>query len=167
MCLGLSDFSTITCPHLKGSRNGAKCEIVKDYVRNIEEVSIKVCMSKRFEICHVYRYDIKRDNIGFDQYSMDHGMADQDCHFDEKREHPRSSVCRKLRFAVSADIYRGLIGDISCGGISIISKHKLVRGSVVDIEIPPMSGTIQYCIPYGKDFFKTGLRLLENNQTPR
>jgi hypothetical protein len=26
-----------------------------------------------------------------------------------------------------------------------------------------MSGTVQYCLPYGKDFFKTDLRLLENN----
>jgi hypothetical protein len=91
-------------------------------------------------------------------------MADQIYHFDEKREDRRSPICRKLRFAVGADSYRGLIGDISRGGICIISKHKFVRGSVVDIKIPPMSGTVQYCLPYGKDFFKTGLRLLENNQ---
>jgi hypothetical protein len=64
MCFGRSDFETITCPHLKGSRKGAICEIVKDYVRNIEEVNIKFCQSKRFEFCHVYRYGIKRDNIG-------------------------------------------------------------------------------------------------------
>ena len=89
-------------------------------------------------------------------------MADQICHFDEKREHRRSPICRKFRFAVGADIYKGLIGDFSCGGISIISKHKFVRGLVVDIEIPPMSGTVQYCLPYGKDFFKVGLKLLES-----
>jgi hypothetical protein len=91
-------------------------------------------------------------------------MADQICPFDEKREYQRSPVCRKLRFVVGADIYTGLIGDISCGGISIISKQKLVCGSIVDIKIPPMFGTVQYCIPYGKDFFKAGLRLLKNNQ---
>jgi len=70
MCFGRSDFSTITCPHLKGSRNGAKCDIVADYVRNIEEVNIKFCMSKHFEMCHVYRYDIKRDSIGLNEFSM-------------------------------------------------------------------------------------------------
>jgi hypothetical protein len=90
-------------------------------------------------------------------------MADQVCHFDEKREHRRAPVCRKLRFTAGADVYRGLICDISCGGISIISKHKLVCGSVVHIEIPLMHGTVQYCLPYGKDFFKTGLRFLENS----
>jgi hypothetical protein len=90
-------------------------------------------------------------------------MDDQNCNFDEKRKHRRSPVCRKIRFVIGVDSYRGLIGDISAGGISIISKHKLVQGSVVDLKIPPMSGTVQYCISYGRDFFKTGLRLLADN----
>jgi hypothetical protein len=89
-------------------------------------------------------------------------MDDQYRQFDEKRAHQRLSICRKIRFVVGAE---GLIGDISGGGISIISKHKLVLGAVVDLMIPPMSGTVQYCSAYGKDFFKTGLRLLENNQS--
>ena len=90
-------------------------------------------------------------------------MGDQYHQFDEKRAQQRLSICRKIRFAVGADIYRGLIGDISGGGISLISKHKLVLGAVVNLMIPPMSGTVQYCSFYGKDFFKTGLRLLEDN----
>jgi hypothetical protein len=90
-------------------------------------------------------------------------MDDQYRQFDEKRAQQRLSICRKIRFVVGADIYRGLIGDISGGGISIISKHRLVLGVVVDLMIPPMSGTVQYCSSYGKDFFKTGLRLLEDN----
>ena len=88
-------------------------------------------------------------------------MGDQYRQFDEKREHRRLPIYRKIRFVVSVNIYRGLIGDISCRGISIISKHKFILGSVVDLNIPPMSGTVQYCIPYKKDFFKTGLWLLE------
>ncbi len=40
------------------------CEIVKDYGRNVEEVNIKFCMRKRLEMLDIYRYDIKRDNIG-------------------------------------------------------------------------------------------------------
>jgi hypothetical protein len=90
-------------------------------------------------------------------------MGDQYRQFDEKREHRRLPICRKIRFVVGADVHRGLIGDISGRGISIISKHKLVQGSVVDLMIPQMSGTVQYCIAYGKDFFKTGLRLLDDN----
>jgi len=70
MCFGQSDFNTIICPHLTGSRNGAKCDIVKDYIRNIEEVNIKFCMSKHFEMCHVYRYDIRRDTIAINESSM-------------------------------------------------------------------------------------------------
>ena len=88
-------------------------------------------------------------------------MDDQILHFDEKREQRQSPIVRKFKFIVGSNTCRGLIGDISGGGISIISKHELIRGSVVDLEIPPFSGTVQYCIRYGKDFFKTGLRLLE------
>lgn len=91
-------------------------------------------------------------------------MDDQTCHSDEKREYPRSAICKKIKFIVGTDTYSGLIGDISNGGICIISKRKLIRGSVVNLKIPPMSGTVQYCVPYGKDFFKTGLRLLANDR---
>lgn len=83
-------------------------------------------------------------------------MDDQTCHFDEKREYKRSPICLKLRFVVGANMYRGLIGGIYDGGLSIMSKFKFVRGSVVDLKIPPISGTVQYCIPYRKVFFKTG-----------
>ena len=92
---------------------------------------------------------------------MVEAMDDPTRQFDEKREHRRLPICRRIRFGVSVNLYRGLIGDISCEGISIISKHRFILGSVVDLNIPPMSGTVQYCIPYKKDFFKTGLRLLE------
>ena len=90
-------------------------------------------------------------------------MGDQYRQFHEKRAHQRLSICRKIRFVVGADIYRGLVGDISGGGISIISKHKIVLVAVVALMIPPMSRTVQYCSSCGKDFFKTGLRLLEDN----
>jgi len=91
-------------------------------------------------------------------------MDDQILHFSEKREQRRSPICRKFKFIAHATTCRGLIGDISSGGISIISKHKLIRGLVVDLEIPPFSGTVQYCIAHGKDFFKSGLRLLEKDR---
>ena len=90
-------------------------------------------------------------------------MGNQTHSSNEKREYSRSPICRKIKFVIGANIYKGLIGDISSGGISIISKHQFIRGSVIDLQIPPMSGTVQYCVPYTKDFFKTGLRLLRNN----
>lgn len=68
-------------------------------------------------------------------------MDNQTHHLAEKREYQRSAVCKKIRFVVGTEKYSGLIGDISNGGISIISKHKFILGSVVDLKIPPMSGT--------------------------
>ena len=90
-------------------------------------------------------------------------MVNQTHHINEKRDFVRSAICKKIRFVVGTDVFSGLIGDISIGGISIISKHEFILGSVVDLKIPQMSGTVQYCVPYGKGFFRAGLRLLGNN----
>jgi hypothetical protein len=90
-------------------------------------------------------------------------MVDRNSKSDEKREHQRSSICKKIKFSVGSVVYSGLIGDASNGGLSIISKHKLIQGSVINLKIPPMSGTVQYCVPHGKGFFRAGLRLLQNH----
>ena len=45
---------TVMCPHLRGSDHGAECAVAMELVRNIENADIKFCMSRHFEICHVY-----------------------------------------------------------------------------------------------------------------
>ncbi len=61
MYLGKNSFRTIMCPYLKGSHHGAECTIVNDVVRNIENAEIKFCMSRHFEICHVYVSSLRRE----------------------------------------------------------------------------------------------------------
>jgi hypothetical protein len=46
--------SIILCPHLKGSPQGAICGVVNSFIKNIDDVEIRLCMSKRFEACHLY-----------------------------------------------------------------------------------------------------------------
>jgi hypothetical protein len=90
-------------------------------------------------------------------------MDNQIGHTDEKRVHKRLSICRKIRFAAGGQTHIGLIGDLSLGGVSIISKHRFIQGAMVEVSVPPMSGTVQYCVTYGKDFFRLGIRLLGSN----
>jgi hypothetical protein len=90
-------------------------------------------------------------------------MENQIGHTDEKRAYRRLPICRKIRFAAGGQTHIGLIGDLSPGGVSIISKHRFIRGAIVELAVPPMSGTVQYCVTYGKDFFKLGIRLLGSN----
>jgi hypothetical protein len=78
----------------------------------------------------------------------------------EKRAHKRLPICRKIRFVAGGQTHVGLIGDLSISGVSIISKHRFLQGAMVELAVPPMSGTVQYCVNYGKDFFKLGIRLL-------
>ncbi len=53
---------SVTCPHFKGTDHGAECTIAKDIIRNIEGADIKFCMSRHFEICHVYLASLRREN---------------------------------------------------------------------------------------------------------
>lgn len=46
--------SVVLCPHLKGSPQGAVCGVVNSFIKNIDDVEIRLCMSKRFEACHLY-----------------------------------------------------------------------------------------------------------------
>jgi hypothetical protein len=53
---------TIMCPHFKGSDDGALCTVSMEHIRDIENVDIKFCMSRHFEICHVYFNSLRHEN---------------------------------------------------------------------------------------------------------
>ena len=53
---------TVMCPHLRGSDHGAECAVAMELVRNIENTDIKFCMSRHFEICHVYFTSLRRES---------------------------------------------------------------------------------------------------------
>jgi hypothetical protein len=42
------------CPYLKGSKEGATCGVTRELVRNIDGITIKVCMSRHYEACSIY-----------------------------------------------------------------------------------------------------------------
>lgn len=50
----MSAISPVICPHLKGSSEGALCVIVNKFIRDMEDFSIKVCMSRHYEACSLY-----------------------------------------------------------------------------------------------------------------
>ncbi|MDA8077302.1 MAG: hypothetical protein M0Z79_00025 [Nitrospiraceae bacterium] len=43
------------CPYLKGSSEGALCESISRLIKEMEDVSIKLCMNRHYEVCLVYR----------------------------------------------------------------------------------------------------------------
>lgn len=42
------------CPYLLGSSEGVMCSAALDFIRNIGEIELEICMSRHFESCHVY-----------------------------------------------------------------------------------------------------------------
>ena len=53
---------SVMCPHLRGNSHGAECAVAMELIRNIENADIKFCMSKHFEICHVYFTSLRRES---------------------------------------------------------------------------------------------------------
>lgn len=48
----------LLCPRLKGHTGGAWCEAAGDFVRNIRDASIKICMGRHYEACFIYQHSL-------------------------------------------------------------------------------------------------------------
>lgn len=46
--------SYMLCPYLKGNPIGARCGVVNRFIKDMNDVNIKICMSQRHEACTVY-----------------------------------------------------------------------------------------------------------------
>lgn len=42
------------CPYLAGSPEGAVCKVAATLIRDIEDVNLDICVSRHFELCHLY-----------------------------------------------------------------------------------------------------------------
>jgi hypothetical protein len=51
----------LACYHLKGSEEGAKCGVVDVAVRLIEDINIKLCLSRHHEACRFYRMSLREE----------------------------------------------------------------------------------------------------------
>ncbi len=51
----------VMCPHLKGSYDGAVCGSVNKLIKNIEGITIKLCMNRHYEVCAIYRESLQSE----------------------------------------------------------------------------------------------------------
>ncbi|MGD0283807.1 MAG: hypothetical protein ABSB95_15780 [Dissulfurispiraceae bacterium] len=51
----------ILCPHLRGNVTGAQCRVVNKSIKDMKDVDIKICMSRRHEACSVYFCSLHND----------------------------------------------------------------------------------------------------------
>jgi hypothetical protein len=47
------------CPYLLGSSEGVMCSAAEDFIRNVREIRLEICMSRHFESCHDYLSKLK------------------------------------------------------------------------------------------------------------
>lgn len=53
-------MGAVICPYLKGSQDGAVCNLLHTLVRNMEGITIKLCMNRHYEACSVYIGTLQR-----------------------------------------------------------------------------------------------------------
>lgn len=51
--------SKLKCPYLEGHSDGVRCCVQNEFIRNMEEVDVKLCLSRHYEVCHVYYLELQ------------------------------------------------------------------------------------------------------------
>lgn len=47
------------CPYLKGSHEGALCIASNEFIKNINNIDIHMCMSRHYEACNIYHLSLR------------------------------------------------------------------------------------------------------------
>ena len=55
-------------PHLKGSMEGSVCSVTNEHIKNMEDSTVKLCLSQRHETCSVYMQSLQ-NMIEYGSYS--------------------------------------------------------------------------------------------------
>lgn len=53
----------VICPHLKGSSEGAVCCVINNLIRDIEDVSIRLCLNRHYEACAIYKSSLQMQDL--------------------------------------------------------------------------------------------------------
>lgn len=59
----MGHITNIICPYLKGTAEGARCGAADKLVREIDGLSIKLCMSRHYEVCALYFTALKESVV--------------------------------------------------------------------------------------------------------
>lgn len=51
--------SRLKCPYLEGHSEGVRCCVKNEFIRNMEEVDIKLCLGRHYEVCHIYFFKLQ------------------------------------------------------------------------------------------------------------
>ena len=52
-------MKSIMCPHLKGSQEGAVCSFLNTCIKDMEDINLRLCMNRHYEVCSVYRRSLQ------------------------------------------------------------------------------------------------------------
>jgi len=57
-------MKSIMCPHLKGSREGAVCSFNNKLIKDMEDMNVRLCMNRHYEVCSIYMMSLQREEPG-------------------------------------------------------------------------------------------------------
>ncbi len=56
----MDTISNIICPNLQGNSEGAICSVLNSFIRDLENIDIRSCMSRRYETCSLYVLSLRK-----------------------------------------------------------------------------------------------------------
>ncbi len=59
----MSPRSEIVCQYLEGGPEGAKCGAIDRLIKSIEEADIRICLSRRYEVCRLYKRSLAKNGV--------------------------------------------------------------------------------------------------------
>ena len=51
------------CPYLLGNSEGVMCRAAIDFIRNVHDIDLEICVGSHFESCYLYYSQIKEINV--------------------------------------------------------------------------------------------------------
>jgi hypothetical protein len=64
--MGINSFNL--CPHFRASDNGAICNVLNKYIKDMYAYNIKMCMGSHHEACDVYKSYLLKNLYNSDQH---------------------------------------------------------------------------------------------------
>ncbi len=64
----MGNFGFIFCPHLKDSTEGSVCAVTGRMIKDMEDVTLKLCMGRHYEACYVYMQSLQ-NMVEYGSYS--------------------------------------------------------------------------------------------------
>jgi hypothetical protein len=57
------DRIILRCPYILGNPEGLMCNAAIDFIKNIKDIDLSICLSKHYESCYIYFSKLREEDV--------------------------------------------------------------------------------------------------------